>query len=240
MKKGIITLLAVLFVATSFAQIPRQKNLQHYDKKKLLFGFTLGLNSTDFYMRNSDDFFNEIGIGNVYSIDNAQNVGFQLGPISEVRLGEYFNLRFLINLSFSQRNLSYTVLEDTAAGLPIFESHTMVLPSTFIEFPLLLKYKAKRINNFRPYLITGLSPKLDLASKKKIKAEEMPKIRLSQFDVYYEVGGGIDLYTQYFRFSTELKFAAGMLNMAVPDQTVYTESLKYLKSNMLILSFHFQ
>ncbi len=240
MKNIFVTALLILIATTLFSQVKKPQNLRRYDQKKLHFGFSLGLNTTDFYMRNSDTFFNEVGIGNVYSIENSQNLGFHLGPISDFRLGEYFNLRFLINLSFSQRDLTYTVFEDTLNGKPVFETHTMILPSTFIEFPLLLKYKSKRINNFRPYLITGVSPKFDFSSKKKIKPEEMPKIRLNQFDVYYEIGAGIDMYTTYFKFSTELKYAVGFLNMANPDNTVYTSSFNYLKSNMVVLSFHFE
>jgi hypothetical protein len=116
----------------------------------------------------------------------------------------------------------------------------MKLASTFVEFPLLLKYKAKRINNYRPYVIAGINYKLDLASKKKIKEEEMPKIRLKQGDFAYEIGFGIDFYTTYFKFSPEIKFAVGTLNVMVPDNTQYTSSIKYLKSNIFMLSFHFE
>ncbi len=47
-----------------------------YDRKFLHFGFTVGLNTADFYMRNSDDFFNTAKIGEIYSIENKQRVGF--------------------------------------------------------------------------------------------------------------------------------------------------------------------
>ncbi len=216
------------------------KNLPKYDKKLLHFGFTIGLSSADFYIRNSDNFFDETQIDKIYSIENKQQPGFHIGPISNLRLGEYFDFRFLINLTFSQRDLTYRVLKDTTdEGKLIFENTVMKLSSTFIEFPLLIKYKAKRINNYRPYIITGLNTKLDLASKKKIADNEI-KIRLSQLNLYYEVGFGIDFYTTYFKFSPEIKFAAGLSNVAVPDETQYTGALKYLKSNIIMLSFHFE
>ena len=149
-----------------------------------------------------------------------QSVGFQLGPISNLRLGEYLDLRFLIMLTFSQRDLEYYVLKDTADDNSlVFDYYKMKLSSTFIEFPLLLKYKGQRINNIRPYVIAGLNPKLDLSARKKIPEIEMPKIRLKQKDLYYEIGAGMDFYTTYFKFSTELKFSAGLLNVMQPDDT---------------------
>jgi hypothetical protein len=242
MKKTFFLLSIFLFsIHYLKAQEEKVKNLQKYDRKLLHFGFTIGLNSADFYIRNADDFFTVKGIGDIYSVSNVQSLGFHLGPISDLRLGDNFNLRFLVNLTFCQRDLSYTVLSDTTStGSYVFTTHDMKLASTFVEFPLLLKYRAKRINNYRPYIIGGINYKMDLASKKKIKEEEMPKIRLLQNDIYYEIGFGIDFYTQYFKFSPEIKFGVGLNNVMVPDNTPYTSSIKYIKSNVVMLSFHFE
>ena len=163
-----------------------------------------------------------------------------LGPVSNLRLGKYLDLRLLVNLSFGQRNLVYIMVEDTAAANPVLSSHTMKLSSTYLEFPLLLKYKAMRINNYRPYLVAGINPKIDLAAQKKIKEEEMPKIRLNNLDIAWEVGAGIDFYLPYFKFSTELKYSAGIRNMVVPDGTQFTNSIKKMNSNIWTISLHFE
>ena len=247
MNRKSITVLLISLVWGVTAQAQMKKVMLYpngdvrYDRKLLHFGFTVGLNTADFYMRNSDNFFNTTQINEIYSIENKQSAGFHLGPISNFRLGEYLDLRLLITLTFSQRDLQYTIIKDTSTKQNIeFDTHTMKLSSTFIEFPLLLKYKAQRINNFRPYVIGGMSYKLDLASKKKIPFEELPKIRLKQPDVYYEVGMGMDFYNGFFKLSVELKFAAGLSNVALTDVTQYSQTFKYLKSNVYMLSFHFE
>ncbi|NJO91816.1 MAG: PorT family protein [Chloroflexia bacterium] len=163
-----------------------------------------------------------------------------LGPVSNLRLGEYWDLRFLINLSFGQRNLNYLIVEDTTVANPVLTKHKMKIASTYLEFPLLLKYKAMRINNYRPYLIAGINPKVDLAAQKKIKQEEMPKIRLNNLDVAWEVGAGIDFYLPYFKFSTELKYSGGIRNMVVPDGTQFTSAIKKMNSNIWTISLHFE
>ena len=56
MKKLILTsiLLFLIFNAV-FAQDQKVQNLRLYDQKPLHFGFTIGLNTSDFYIRNSDN-----------------------------------------------------------------------------------------------------------------------------------------------------------------------------------------
>jgi len=242
MKKATIIILFILFgISSGFSQKWNNiQNLKYHDQKKLHFGFTIGLNTSDFYIRNSDTFFDTAVIKEIYSIENSQAPGFHLGPISNLRLGKHLDLRLLINLSFTQRDLQYLRLREDQNGVEYFSSHTMKLSSTFLEFPLLLKFKSKRIQNYRVYLIGGVNPRIDLAAKKKIPEEFMPMIRLYQPDIYGEFGSGIDFYLPYFKFSTELKMGVGLGNMAVPDNTEFTGAMKYLKSKIFLLSFHFE
>jgi hypothetical protein len=240
MKRTLLLSLCILSYSVISAQIEKPQNLRNYDKETLHFGFSVGLSTADFTLRNSDDFFNTNSIDQIYAIENTQSPGFQLGPLSSLRLGEYFELRLLVYLTFAQRNLQYYILKDTSNGNFIYDNHEMKISSTFLEFPLQLKYRSVRINNVRPYIIAGINPKIDLSAQKKIPETEMPKIRLKRENLYYEMGVGINFYTPYFKFSPEIKYSVGLFNMLEPDNTQYTSSIKYLRSNMLMLSFHFQ
>ncbi len=242
MKKLFLILFINLFL---FGAIFSQKNdqvpnLKTYDHKRFHFGFTVGLNTSDFYIRNSDVFFDTSQIKQVYNIENYQQPGFHLGPISNLRLGKYFDLRLLMNLTFTQRDMHYLILKENQDGDEYFQTHIMKISSTFLQLPLLLKYKQERINNYRFYVIGGVDPTLDLAAKKKIPEDKMPMIRLRQPDIYAEIGAGIDFYLPYFKFSPELKFGVGFNNVAVADNTEYTGAMKYLRSKVFMLSFHFE
>lgn len=242
MIKKIALILLVFANLNAFAQHKeaKQKNLPNYEYKRLHFGFSIGTNIMDFSIINADDFLNTTNFDEVYSIENQSTVGFSLGPIINFHLGEYFDFRLLIILSFGQRNLEYMTIVNHNVENPILEKHQMKIASTYQEFPLLLKYKAKRINNYRPYLIAGVNPRVDWAAQKKIKESEMPKIRLNNFDIAGELGGGIDFYLMYFKFSIELKYSIGTRNMVVYDNTQYTNSIKRMTSNIWMLSFHFE
>jgi len=236
--RKLITLLLILISVNLFAQDNTPKNLPNFDKKKLHFGFTIGTNIMDFSIIKADNFLNDEVVDYIYGIENKRNAGFHLGPISNLKLGKYFDLRLLINLSFGQRDLTYYFADTSNSNT--LTSTTMKIASTFIEFPLMVKYKSKRINNYRPYLIGGINTKIDLAARKKIKDDEMPKIKLKNTDLYYEFGFGIDYYLSYFRFSTEIKYGIGLFNIFVPDNTQFTSSIKKMNSRIIMISLHFE
>ncbi len=236
MKKWFIVIIC-LFAYKGFAQREQLKNLPDFSKKNVHFGFTIGLNTMDFDIQKSANFLDN---NEIYAIENQRQIGFHIGPVTSFRINDYLNFRALITLSFGQRDLNYWRLKDTLSPADGLSLHTMKIASTFWEFPLLLKYKAVRINNFAPYVIGGFNSKIDLSARKKIKPEEMPKIRLNNFDPAYELGFGIDFYLEYFRLSTEIKYSAGFKNVLVPDDTNYTKSIDKLSSRIIMFSLHFE
>jgi hypothetical protein len=211
------------------AKVP---NTPKYDLDVLHFGFTIGLNAMDF------DIYNHKQMSlfdTVYAVNTVRQAGFNLGIVSNLRLMRFLDLRFLPGISFGQRNLEYLV-----RGPSGFYLKTMKIESTFLEFPLLLKYKAKRIDNYRPYLVGGLNYRIDLAARKNIKEEERPMILLERHDLNYELGFGVDYYLPYFKFSTEIKYAVGLRNIMRPDPTEYSRAIEKLVSNLVVISFHFE
>lgn len=207
-------------------------NTPTYDLDPLHFGFLLGLNSMDFNIYPSK-YLNELDT--VYRVNAVRQMGFNIGIVSNLRLGKYADLRFLPGISFGQRNLEYLIYRDKG-----FSLKTMQIESTFLEAPLLLKYKSKRLNNYRPYLIGGFTYRLDLSAQKEIKEEEKPKIRLGRHDYYWELGFGVDYYLPYFKFATEVRYAVGLSNIINPDQSEYSRAIEDLISNMIIISFYFE
>lgn len=239
MKKTAVTILLIIIGFTSFSQDGKIKNLRYHDQQPIHFGFTVGLNYMDFTIHKSGLFFSDTV--NFYSIENQIHPGFHLGPIVNVRMGSFFDLRFLIDLTFGQRSLNYKIVNTSAGdGTSLFETKSMHIASTFIETPLLLKYKAARMNNMRPYIIVGGNPKYDISARKKPKESELPKIQLMEFDLYADMGFGIDWYMEYFKLSTELKFSLGFIDVLERDGTLYSSSIEKMTSKMFMLSFHFE
>ncbi len=83
-----------------------------------------------------------------------------------------------------------------------------------------------------------------MAAKKQYSGEDQIYIRLKPADLYLEFGFGMDFYLTYFKFSTEIKLAVGMLNIMVDDPAVgypqYVQSLNGLNAYLVMFSFHFE
>jgi len=207
------------------------KNLPNYDYKTWHFGFSIGTNNLGFRVDRADEF---MELSNVYGVDAVKYSGFHVGPLSNLRLNKYMDLRMMFDLSFNQRDLVYHIVLDKGT----MDVRTMQIRSTMLEFPVLIKYKAERINNFAPYVVAGGTFRYDLSAGKNPEDEEA--VRLKHIDPCLSFGGGFDFYLQYFKLAIELRYNLGLLNTLQPDGGIYTGCLKSLKSNGITLSLHFE
>jgi hypothetical protein len=216
--------------AILFAQKKKVRHDPIYDKKPVHFGFTVGLNTMDFNVDLSGD--------SLYADVSRLSPGFNVGIVSNFKLNDYFDIRILPGITFGQRKISYH------KNKKIFNDDNKI-ESSFLEFPMIIKYKSRRINNFRPYLIGGANYRIDLAARKEYDEGDKVYLRLRRSDIYYEVGFGIDFYNKYFKFSTELKLAVGILDVLIHDpagssKPQFVTAIDRLQSNLWLLSFHFE
>lgn len=118
------------------------------------------------------------------------------------------------------------------------------IESNFIDIPLTLKYRARRVNNYAPYLITGFAARWDLASRRAYDADNNVYVLLNPFDVYWETGIGIDYYLFYFKFATEFKFSLGLTDVMnhsiATKEPQYVYAIDRLTSKLVMISFHFE
>ncbi|MDX2431274.1 MAG: outer membrane beta-barrel protein, partial [Bacteroides sp.] len=143
-----LPLLIVLLLISlqAFSQKEMAKNLPAFDLKRLHFGFTIGINTMDVALdRNyaATDF--------VYADLTRLQPGFQVTVVSDLRLNQNWNLRFLPGISFGAREISYYDFDPNAGTPPTTSEaiHTVPLSAGFLEFPLLFKYRSQRVNNYR-------------------------------------------------------------------------------------------
>lgn len=261
-KKALFAVFIALFVITQscFAQTEKPKNLMMYDQQPYHFGFIIGLNqmaysidykdSYQYIEHSSDEFLSSDGdytieTGSSYYITSLTPIayyGFTVGVVGNLRLGKYFDLRLIPSLSFGTRSLEYyyTPVSTENTDVPIrFKKEIF---STFMEFPLHVKYKSKRYNNFAAYVIGGGNVKIDLASQKKNKTEngEIKNVKVKRADVAAEIGAGADFYTGHFKFGVEAKMSFGLLDIMNPQGLIYDTSIDGLHNRMFQLSLTFE
>ena len=252
MKRLIIIIFCILSISAS-AQRNKVFNKPKYDNYWYHFGFALGINTMDFTIQKAGNFLKDDALysidsidatDKVYSINSIENIrrpGFNINIVSNLRVNDNWDLRFTPGLCFGQRDLDYlVVLKDTIKNETYPVHHIMSLESTFLQFPVYLKYRAKRINNYRPYVIGGINYSYDLAIKIKKDKDKEPKITLTHNDFYFEMGFGVDYYFSYFKFSSEIKFSLGLNDVLKHDKSGYTRSIDKMNSKIVSLIFYFE
>ena len=254
------TIISLFFLLTLlsveiYAQRNSVQNLPRRDYEKIHFGFVLGANQmffsikpqNDLYQRFFDNTYKSEPIqcdsSKIYGIESTPTNGFTVGIVSNLRLGNYFDLRFVPSLLFGERYIEYSILRydskaDEKIKLVNFKTN---ISSTFISLPFTIKYKSKRLNNFRGYVFSGVSFVIDLASnaKKKQNNEEI-QIRLKKNDMMMEFGAGFDIYTPFFKFGTEIKIAYGLNDILIRERSIYSAGIDRMNSKVFQLSFTFE
>lgn len=211
-------------------------NLLKYDNKPFHFGFSFGYCNFNYRVAAKADL---AEYDSLMVIQTRPMSGFSLGIVTNLRLGKYFDLRFIPGLSFADRYLNYTVRY--SSGNEIVTSKNM--ESVYLDLPILFKYKSSRmLNNIRAYVIAGGQYTFDMISAKKKKAPENGDVvlKLNPHDVQAQVGVGFDFYCTYFKFSTELKMSFGLMNMLVQEDNMYATSVTSLKAKNFMISFIFE
>ena len=235
MFRRLIILLLLLTPILLSAQKAKPKNDSNYDERMLHFGFSMGLNTMDFNIKLSDE-----AIANKTTVETVSlKPGINIQIVTDFRPSTYLDIRFLPGVSFGQRNVSFYDSTGTAWG-----EEPQKLESSFLEFPLSLKYKGMRLNNSRPYIIGGLNFRYDLAGKKEYDDQQEIYLRLNRADLYYEAGAGIDIYLPYFKLTIEAKMSNGLRDILVhepaPGYPQYANAIKSMRSQIWVLSFHFE
>ena len=244
-------------------------NLPFYDNEPYHYGFILGYNQMLLSINYIDDYqnvihpstelpsndvlpgTNDIFLGSdlkVYDINPQMTHGFTVGIVGNLRLANHFDLRLIPSLSFGERKIIYQIMSlqkdlvsDEITEVP--RSITSTTHSTFVEFPLQVKFRSKRFYNSAAYIIAGANYKIDMASQKKNYDADSgrPKtLSVNRHDIAAEVGAGFDFYTGYFKMGIELKMSYGLLNVARNDNYMFTNSFDSLKNKTFQLSFTFE
>ena len=235
MKKILSIILLLLLVApmAATAQERKVQNRPYIDFRRLHYGFFFGFHSQDMELANNG-FITENG-EQWYADVAAYNPGFSVGVLADLRLNTYLAVRLLPTLHFGEKQV---VFRELNSG----NRERQQIKSTYISLPLDIKFSAQRFNNYRPYIIAGASPMLDLTVKKQ------RQLLLKKFDFMLEFGMGCDFYLPFFKFNPELKFCFSLLDVLEKNRSdlldenykKFTDSVNKAVAKMIVLSFYFE
>ncbi len=239
-----LTILLLLLALTASASAQSRRfgvpNLSHYDTKIYHFGFSIGAGTYNYIISTNPNFSTLDGCDSLRVVNPRAGKSFGFGIVSDLRMGKYFDLRFIPSFSFPDCQLQYYCKTDNPNSSYANGSANGIV---FLDLPLLVKFKSTRMmNNVRAYVIAGAQYSFNLVySKAKDIANNSANdvLLVNAHDVMAQVGVGFDFYCTYFKLATEFKFSLGMMNQ-LQQEGNYVGSLTSLRSKGFQFSITFE
>ena len=244
-KSVVIALVLFGLSASVFAQSARKErrtaqqsdNLPNYDNRWLHYGFLVGMHSSAYRVRYTAPYStggSGVGTDSLHSIMPGNSFGFSLGLIANFRIADYLDLRITPEVVFYEHKLDYNYSGGGQAAVD-----QQVLESTFVEFPLLFKYKSVRRGNNRVYLVGGVEMGIE-ATGKKNRDDEEDRLPIKGSNLSLQLGFGLDSYFPLFKFAPEIRFSRGLTNVLGEKQNRYSEPLNRVVTNTITLYLLFE
>lgn len=234
-------------LSTATAQERRVQNKPYVDLRPLHFGILVGTHVQDVDLQNVGPQLVTDAGGNtqerVITADaDRWNPGFHVGVMADWRLHDHVSLRFSPTLYFGSKHLTLLDLTDTDAD-GTARRYTQDLKNTYLALPVSMKFSAQRWNNYRPYVVAGISPVVNLTGRSE------DYIQLRRFNTMVELGMGCDFYLPFFKLIPELKFCYGLGNaldlghkdrLTDANKRPLAASVSSAHTKMVVLTFYFE
>jgi hypothetical protein len=200
----------------------------YYDLRKFNLGFAMGLNLSDVRFQRLDY---NVSAANPLKMVFATIVpGLNLGLITNTRLSDHADFRFIPTVSLQQRNFLFQTRDS---------SFKRKLEASYLDLPFGFKLKSDVWNDLRVYVYAGGKYSINLMSDKKVKSDPT-LIKIDRTDWSIEFAAGIDIYGDRVKLTPEIKYAIGLKNIYIPDTEEHPVKEYALTSQSLTLSLYFE
>lgn len=197
-----LVLILILFISSgTFAQFMTAKSSPHVlndincncneqskksNRKIAAFGFSFGLNRSNLKFGTAQESGDQI----------VNGLGYRLGLVSELRMGQRFVFSPKADLSFNAGQLSQS-------------EQTYTVSASSLEFMGHLKYRFAR-SNFSPYILAGPNYRMPLQNRNDAFVP-------TKNDLAVDVGLGVDIPLIGFKVAPELRYYYGLTNITNSD-----------------------
>nr|WP_020597168.1 porin family protein [Spirosoma panaciterrae] len=205
-----------------------RKHLERYDEKEIHYGFFFAAPVTRFSVTYSPEF---MTADSAYRIHSPNKPAFRVGGVINLFLTDRFDLRFTPSVSLFSREVHY----DYPGGT----SKTETRESTWVDFPLLLKYKSERRNNTRMYMVAGGTFSIESNVRRK-ELQGASRLSTGTMDFAVEYGIGLEQFFEYFKLAPELRFSHGLVNLFNPTNNAAGVGISKLTTHSVTLFLNFE
>jgi hypothetical protein len=224
----------LLFLCTGVQEIHaqgqgyRRKHLEYYDDKPIHYGILFAVPFTHFKLSYNNDF---VSADSAFLIQSPTKAAFRMGFTVNAFLNERFDLRTTPSVSLYERQVKFSY----PGGIEKTENRE----STWIEIPLLLKYKSQRRVNTRMYLIAGMTMGIE-TNVKRSRGAGSGTLSTKSNDFTVDYGIGYERFFEFFKFAPELRFSHGIGNIFQPSKNALGPGLRRMNTHTVTLYLNFE
>ncbi len=226
-KKVIFFVLITHFVQAQTVQY-RPKFMENYEDKPVHYGFLFALPLTRYNLTYSSEFNNANDSINLIKAPITK--GFRMGFVMNMYLNDRWDVRTTPTVALYERSVEYQFQHST-------KSETR--ESTWIEIPILFKYKSERRMNSRMYLLAGAT----FGIETNVRKRTLPgngKLSTNNYDITIDYGIGFEQFLPYTKFTPEIRFSHGFLNSYVQPDHPLTMGIGRLTTHSVGLYLMFE
>ncbi len=207
----------------------RPKYQENYEDKDIHYGFLFALPSTRFNVTHSNEFL--AASDSTVLITAPVTKGFRMGFVFNKFLNDHWDLRSTPSISLYERVVEYKFLKGS--------SRQEIREATWIEIPVLLKYKSQRRMNSRMYMVAGLTFGFETnVRRRQLSGTERLTTRTT--DLTLDYGFGLEQFLPYTKLTPELRFSTGLVNMYKPSDNPTTLGISRLTTHSITLYLMFE
>ena len=236
MKKFLLIVLLFTGLQSIHAQLLSGEsvlNNENFDEQRWSWGYFLGFNQYDLDF-DYKEFKATPLTGKDFSVDRT--IGFNVGLIGNLKLTDHLDLRFEPGVAFNRINFQFYKAD---------RGSFREINSTYVHLPLLMKFSTLRLNNFKPFVVGGVSTSINLSSNENHPEDNQTgnRFRMTTNSYYYELGFGIDFYLYYFKFTPTIRGIFAINDELIRDKdpnSQFTGNVESMSSRGIFLNFSFQ
>ncbi len=222
--------ITLLFCIIFIAQLGHSQLNNHHDFRKFNLGFNMGLNFSDVIFKYGS-LQNNPNKPGLKDITAKSTPGINLGLITNFKIAEFWDFRFVPQISLQQRNFTYVIDKDS--------SQKRRLEASYVDLPIWIKFKSELWQNHRVYVAAGVKYSINLSSDKKVR-NDPDLLKIEKTDYSLICSFGIDIYGDKIKLTPEITYSYGLRNIYVPENTSYSNNITRINTQMLLISLNFE
>jgi hypothetical protein len=207
----------------------RPKYQEGYEDKNIHYGFLFALPSTRFNLTHSNDFLSAADTAVLITAPITK--GFRMGFVFNKFIDDHWDLRTTPSVSLYERVVEYKFLKGS--------TRQEIREATWIEIPVLLKYKSQRRMNSRMYMLAGFTFGFETnVRRRQLSGTERLTTRTT--DLTFDYGFGLEQFLPYTKLTPEIRFSTGLVNMYKPSENPATLGISRLTTHSITLYLMFE